>query len=94
MPCSIPHLGCMCMNASEHTLGFGLLLLLHPSVAPDQVPTLTLMNLLLLSRASMLAGQNMKPEDVAELQRVAEDVSLLADRRAAFVSLFLDREAQ
>lgn len=37
-----------------------------------------------------VAGQNLKPEDVAELQRMAENVALVADRRAAFVSLFLD----
>ncbi|KAL0027397.1 hypothetical protein WJX79_008379 [Trebouxia sp. C0005] len=36
------------------------------------------------------AGQNLKPEDVAELQRMAENVGLIADRRAAFVALFLD----
>ena len=35
------------------------------------------------------AGQNLKPEDVAELQRMAENVSLIADRRAAFIALFL-----
>ncbi|DBA87288.1 hypothetical protein WJX77_005794 [Trebouxia sp. C0004] len=38
------------------------------------------------------AGQNLKPEDVAELQRMAENVGLIADRRAAFVALFLDSD--
>lgn len=38
------------------------------------------------------AGQNLKPEDVAELQRMAENVSLIADRRAAFIALFLEAD--
>ncbi len=44
----------------------------------------------LKSCAVLIAGQNLKPEDVAELQRMAENVGLIADRRAAFVALFLD----
>lgn len=43
----------------------------------------------LWSNAVLPAGQNLKPEDVAELQRMAENVSLIADRRAAFIALFL-----
>ena len=46
----------------------------------------------LKSCAVLIAGQNLKPEDVAELQRMAENVGLIADRRAAFVALFLDPE--
>ncbi len=46
----------------------------------------------LKSHAVFIAGQNLKPEDVAELQRMAENVGLIADRRAAFVALFLDPE--
>ena len=38
------------------------------------------------------AGQNLKPEDVAELQRMAENVSLVADRRTAFLALFLETD--
>lgn len=37
-----------------------------------------------------MSGQNLKPEDVAELQRMAENVCLIADRRAAFIALFLE----
>ena len=46
----------------------------------------------LWSNAVLPAGQNLKPEDVAELQRMAENVSLIADRRAAFIALFLEAD--
>ena len=36
------------------------------------------------------AGGSMRPEDVRELQRVAEQVSAIAERRAAFLALFLE----
>ena len=39
------------------------------------------------------AGRDLKPEDVVELQRVAEHMSSVAERRAAFVALFLEDEA-
>lgn len=45
---------------------------------------------ILKSHGVLIAGQNLKPEDVAELQRMAENMGLIADRRAAFVALFLD----
>ena len=33
----------------------------------------------------------MRPEDVHELQRVAEQVAAIAERRAAFLALFLEK---
>ena len=45
-----------------------------------------------LLSADCVTGQNLKPEDVAELQRMAENVCLIADRRAAFIALFLESD--
>ena len=36
------------------------------------------------------AGLQLRPEDVTDLQRLAEDVTRVADRRTAFIAAFLD----
>lgn len=37
------------------------------------------------------AGHDLKPENVTELQKLAERMTLVAERRAAFISLFLEQ---
>ena len=36
------------------------------------------------------AGQDLKPENVRDLQQMAEGMHSLSERRSAFVALFLD----
>ena len=38
------------------------------------------------------AGRGLRPEDVAGLQRLAEGLEAVAERRAAFVALFLEAD--
>ncbi|KAK9812908.1 hypothetical protein WJX72_005622 [[Myrmecia] bisecta] len=46
-----------------------------------------------LPRGFGAAGRDLKPENVTDLQKMAEGVSAIAERRAAFITLFLDEAA-
>ena len=40
----------------------------------------------------VLAGQDLKPENVRDLQQMADGIHSLSERRGAFVALFLDAQ--